>query len=117
MPLPATGFFEDLLGGPIEVAEVVSHEDSSQESGGARAAAHPQRYLIVKLKVKARGEDAEVGEDIHVRGKDEVAFERGAEVGVAPSGVDAEVLRDGSIDGEVEGHRETEGIEAGAEVG
>ena len=117
MPFPATGFFEDLLGGPVEIAEVIGEENARQECGGAGAASHPQRYLIVDLQVKTGGEDAEVGEDIHVRGKDEVAFERGAEVGVAPSGVDAEVLRDGSIDGEVEGHRETEGIEAGAEVG
>ncbi len=49
--------------------------------------------------------------------EDEVVFERGAEVGVAAGGFDVEGFGGGGVDGEVEGHGEAEGVEAGAEVG
>src|ERR1700678_1201885 len=99
MPFPATSFFEDLLGGPVEIAEVIGEENARQECGGAGAAAHPQRYLIVDLQVKTGGGDAGVGGDIRVRGENEVSLELGAEVSAPAGGVDAEVFRDGGVDG------------------
>ena len=56
-------------------------------------------------------------ENAGVGGDDEVAFEAGAEGGVAAGGFDVEVLGGDGVDGEVERHGEAEGVEAGAEVG
>ena len=96
---------------------MVGQQDTGEESGGTGSAAHAERDFVVELEVKTRGQDAGVGQHVHVGGEDEVVFEAGAEVGVAAGGVDVEVLRDGGVDGEVEGHGQTEGVEAGAEVG
>ena len=75
MAFAAAGLFEDLLGGPVEVAEVIGEQDAGEESGGAGSAAHAEGDLVVELEVKARGEDAGVGQDVDVGGEDEVVFE------------------------------------------
>jgi hypothetical protein len=67
--------------------------------------------------MEMRREDAGVGEDVHVSSEDEVVFEARAEIGVAAGGFDTEVFGRSSVHGEVESHRETEGVEAGAKVG
>ena len=52
MAFAAAGFFENLLGWSVEVAEVVGQEDSGEECRRAGATAHAKGYLIVQLKVE-----------------------------------------------------------------
>jgi hypothetical protein len=113
----AAGLFKYLLGGPVEIAEVVGEQNCGEESGSAGAAAHAEGDLIVKLEMKTGSENANVGEDVDVGGEDQVIFELRAEIGVATASVDVEILSGGGVDGEVEGHRETDRVEARAEIG
>jgi hypothetical protein len=106
MAFAAAGLFEDLLGRPVQLAEVVGEEDSGKERSCAGAAAHAQGDLVVELEMEARGEAAGGDENIDVGSEDEVVVEVGGEFGVAARGVDVEgtSLRDLGVDGEIESH-------------
>ncbi len=52
MAFAAAGFFEDLLAGPVEIAEVVGEEDSGEQGGGAGSAAHAEGDFVVDLEKK-----------------------------------------------------------------
>jgi hypothetical protein len=116
---PAAGFFENLLGRPVELAEVAGEEDSREEGGCAGATAHAERNLVVEREVEARGEAAGVGKDIDIGGEDEIVVDGGAELGVAAGGIDVEGASGGygGVDGQIEGHGKAERVKAGAEVG
>ena len=70
----------------------------------------------MQLKVKCRSENATDGKHIHIGGKDEIVFQFRAEVAIPARGVDVEGVGDRGIDGEVESHRQTHGIETGPKV-
>ncbi len=96
---------------------MIRQKDSGYQRSGRGAATHSQGNLIVEFQVESAGEDSGVGQDIEVGGEDEVVVEARTEIGVAAGGVDVELPCGGRVDGEVERHRETEGVKARAEVG
>jgi hypothetical protein len=117
MALAATGLFEDLLGGPVEMAEVICKQNPCKKRRSAGATAHPKRNFVTKLQVKTRGQNAGVGEDIDVSGKDQIALDLATKGCIPTAGVDVEILSSGGVDGEVEGHREADRVKAGTKVG
>jgi hypothetical protein len=117
MTFAAAGLFKYLLGRQVEAAEVISEKDAGKERRSAGTATHTEGNLVVEFQVESRGEDAGVGKDVDIGGEDEVVVEAGAKIGVTSGRVDVEVLGRSSVDSEIEGHGETEGVEAGAEVG
>jgi hypothetical protein len=117
MSLAAASLFEDLLGCPVEITEVIGQEDTGKESRGTGSAPHSERYLVVEPEVESRGKNAADGKDIHVGGQDEIVLELRTEVGIAARGVNAKVLGNSGVDGEVKPHGEADGVEAGTEIG
>jgi hypothetical protein len=113
----AAGLFEYLLIGPVEITEVVGEQNAGKESGSTGAATHAKRDFVVELKMEAGSENANIGEDVNVGREDEVVFELRAKSCIAAGGVNVEVLSRNGVDGEVEGHGETESVEARTEIG
>src|ERR1700761_2046589 len=116
MAFAATGFLEDLLTCPAEVSEVICEKDAGQKCRGAGTTAHSERNLVVKAKMNTWGKDLGVRQNVDIGRQDEVVFQLGAEIGVATGGIDMEAIGEGDVDGEIERHRETEGIEPRAKV-
>src|SRR4030088_1146227 len=116
MALAAARLFEDLPGRPVEITEVIGQKDTRKESGGAGSAAHAEGYFVVELEVESRSKNAANREDIHVGDKDEIVFEVRAEVGIAASRIDVEVLGSRGVNGEVKPHGKAKGVEACTEV-
>ena len=77
MAFAAAGFFEHLLGGPAQVAEVVGQQDAGEEGGGAGAAAHAEGDLVVELEMERCGEAGCGGEHVAVGVEDQVVVECG----------------------------------------
>jgi hypothetical protein len=108
--------FKYLLSGPIEITEVVCEKNTGKKRRGAGSAAHPERDFVVEFEVKTRGENAGVRQHIDISGEDKIIFDPRTEEGIPARGVDLEQLCWAGIDREVEGHGETQSIEAWAEV-
>ena len=52
MAFTVAGFFENLLAGPAEFAEVIGQQNASEEGGGAGATAHSERDFVVQTEVQ-----------------------------------------------------------------
>ena len=113
----AAGFGDDVGVGQLQPAEVVSERDSRKQRGGAGAAAHSERNLVVQRQMQRLHSNACAREDVAIGVEDQVVLQRGAERGVTSGCANLEGCGRVRLDGDVHGQRKASCVKAGTKVG
>ena len=117
MALTTAGLCDEVGVRELEAAEVAGQSYTRQQRGGAGAAPHAQRNLVMDRQVQRNDGSPGTVQHIGVGIHDEVVLEHSAEFGVATRSGDRKGRSGVGLDGEVHGDSETHSIKAGAEVG
>src|SRR6185437_10114630 len=117
MSLAMAGLFENLLRRPAKVPKIVSQKNPSQQRRCAGPAAHSKGNLILQLQMQRNGRLTVRSQNASVGREDEAVVSITAQVGVTPARVDTKRIGRHRVDGEIDRHRQAQGVEARTKVG